>query len=160
MRALPFRLHHLGILVRDLAESREAFASGLGYVIESDPIDDDIQTARVQFLRLPGERHWIELVTPQGPDSKLQAALERGVSSHHVCYEVDDLDSDAQSLRARGFMPLGHPSPGAAFDRRPITWLMGPANMLVELVQSGPGARSLATLDTVEEEAKQRCAIS
>ncbi|MEM6909309.1 MAG: VOC family protein [Pseudomonadota bacterium] len=145
-----FRVHHLGVLVADLAESVATYTSALGYRVESDPIDDVEQTARVQFLRLPDANHWVELVTPLGAQSKLTAALERGTSLHHICYESDGIEDDLARLRSDGFMPLSRPVPGAAFDGRLIAWLVGPGNLLVELVEAGPGIRSLAALRSAE----------
>lgn len=144
------KLHHLGYLVPDLEPAAQHFAAALGYRIESEPIEDAIQTARVQFLRQPGARHWLELVSPLGPGGKLDAALARGVSLHHLCYEVDDIEAGLAHLRAAGCLPLARPAPGAAFGGRPIAWAMSRANGLVELVQAGPGPRSLAALEDAE----------
>ena len=52
----------------------------LGFRIESDALEDRVQTARVQFLRQPGERHWLELASPLSGDSNLHRALRRGVA--------------------------------------------------------------------------------
>jgi methylmalonyl-CoA/ethylmalonyl-CoA epimerase len=38
---------------------------------------DAAQTAYVQFLRLPGETSFIEFVAPDGPQSKLAAAIKK-----------------------------------------------------------------------------------
>lgn len=144
---LEFRLHHIGFVVGNLVEAAQYFVQTLGYRIESDPIDDVLQTAQVQFLHQPGATAWLELVTPLGENSKLHGALQRGTTLHHLCYEVDDVKAGLAHLRAQGCMPLGNPVPGAAYDDRPIAWAMDGLKGLVELVESGPGPRSLAILE-------------
>lgn len=143
---LRFQLHHFGFLVEDLAEGADHFANTFGFQVESDRIDDVRQTAGVQFLRLPGAEHWIELVTPLGEGSKLRGALERGVTLHHLCFECSDIDAAQAQLRANGCFPLGPPVPGAAYDGRKIVWMMDRVKGLIELVEAGPGVRSLAGL--------------
>lgn len=149
--AVPgMRLHHLGYLVPELEPAARHFAAALGYRIESEPIEDAIQTARVQFLRQPGARHWLELVSPLGRGGKLDGALERGVSLHHLCYEVENVEAALSHLRAAGCLPLARPAPGAAFGGRRIVWAMSQANGLIELVEAGLGPRSLGALEAAE----------
>ena len=62
-------------------------------------ISDPVQTALVKFLRQPGAPNWIELVTPNGPQSKLTAALKKGGGQHHLCYEVSDMARACDHLR-------------------------------------------------------------
>ena len=81
------RLHHTGLLVRDLPTAAAELVARLGYVVESGVIEDPVQTALVQFLRQPGTSSWLELVTPNGPTSKLSRAVASGGGLHHLCYE-------------------------------------------------------------------------
>lgn len=141
------RLHHIGFLTPELERAAVHFRDAFGYVIESEPIQDHGQAATVQFLRQPGAAHWLELVSPLGEASSLWNAVGRGTSLHHQCYEIPDIEEGIASLRARGCLPLGRPQPGAAFDRRPIVWLMDGFKGLIELVEAGAGARSLAVLE-------------
>ena len=102
--------------------------------------------ARVRFLLLPGADHWLELVTPSGEESKLSNALRRGVTLHHLCYEVPDVDAAIERLRDTGMLLVGEPTPGAAFGGRRVAWLMDRTTPLVELVEAGSGPFSLAEL--------------
>ncbi len=141
-----FRLHHVGHLVRDVAESAKRFVTRFDYRIESEVIEDPVQTAFVQFLRLPDGRSWLELVMPNGPESKLSRALARGGGLHHVCYEVDALSAACEGLRTDGMLLLAAPEPAVAFGGRPIAWLMDRAGTLVELLEDGPGPLRTHTL--------------
>ena len=146
------RLHHIGFLVENLERAVEHFHGNFAYQVESPPIEDHGQAATVQFLRQPGAMHWLELVCPLGQDSKLWTAVGRGTSLHHQCYETADIKASVARLHAAGCMPLGLPVPGAAFDGRLIAWVMDRFKGLIELVQAGAGARSLAALERSDRE--------
>ena len=145
---LPFVLHHNGFLVKDVSAAAQDFVSRLGYVIKSDVIEDPVQTAYVQFLRQPGTTSWLELVMPNGVDSKLTNALRKGSGLHHLCYEVGDIECACEHLRNHGMLMLAEPTPAAAFPGRRIAWFMDQSGFLVELLESGCGPLSLASIQT------------
>src|SRR5205823_5721955 len=97
------------------------------------------QTASVQFLRLPGDPAWLELVSPLGEKSKLDAALRRGEGMHHVCFEVQDLDGSVQKLRGHLMRTTASIAPAVAFGGRRVAWLTNKSGTLFELVEAGPG---------------------
>jgi methylmalonyl-CoA/ethylmalonyl-CoA epimerase len=142
------KLHHTGLLVKDVTPAARHYADVLGYHIESEPIDDPGQTARVQFLRLPGAAHWLELVAPLGPESKLANALTKGGGLHHLCYEVADIVAATGHFRAAGCMVISDPMVAVAFPGRRIAWLMDRQRFLFELLEAGPGPLALSTLPT------------
>ena len=137
------RLHHVGYLVADIMAATSHFREAFGYVVESDVIRDQLQTASVQFLRLPGDSSWLELITPLGNPSKLDGALRRGEGLHHVCYEVPEIESSMSALRGHGLLPIAKIVPGAAFGGRRITWMMSRGGLLLELLEAGIGPLSL-----------------
>lgn len=139
-------MHHIGYVVKNIPTAADTLVDRFGYRIESDVIEDPVQTALVQFLRLPGGRNWLELVCPNGPESKLSAALARGGGLHHLCYEVDDIEQACTELRTRRMMVLSAPVPAVAFGGRRIAWLIDRTPLLVELVESGEGPLTLASV--------------
>lgn len=149
---MTFRLHHLGCLVADLETAARDFENRLGYRRESEIIHDPVQTAQVLFLRQPGVFSWLELVTPDGPTSKLANALRKGGGWHHSCHETDDLAAACAQLRGNGMFPLGDPAPAAAFPGRRIAWFMDAHGLLVELLEAGDGMLSLASLEKMARE--------
>ncbi len=139
-----FRLHHVGLLVANVATASEQLIKRFGYVAESPVIEDPLQTAFVMFLKLPGADHWTELVAPNGPGSALSTALKtRKGGTHHLCYEIADIASACERLRDRGMLLVAPPVPAMAFGGRRIAWLIDADCLLVELVESGPGPFSL-----------------
>lgn len=130
-------LHHIGILVKDIAEARQAYVDRFGYEIQSEVIHDPIQTACVQFLRGQTEP-LVELITPDGPNSKLANALKKGGGLNHLCYLSDLIEEDCRQLRRQGMFLLQEPVAATAFPGRRIAWLMGRDGLPVELVETAP----------------------
>ncbi len=133
-------LHHVGVLVSDIAEKCAFYTRRFGYEIRSEIIHDRLQTAFVQFLRLPGQATYLELVSPDGPESKLANALRKGEGLHHLCYGTEHIEDDFTKLCGEGLVPICEPVPATAFPGRKIAWLVGVDRVLIELVERGaPG---------------------
>jgi methylmalonyl-CoA/ethylmalonyl-CoA epimerase len=135
---MPLSLHHVGVVVADVAEAASQYARRFGYEVKSGVIHDPAQTAYVQFLKLPADSAYLELVAPDRPGSKLTGALKKGGGLNHLCYATDDLEATCRELRAEGLFPLRPPVPAAAFPGRRIAWFLGLNGIPVELVERGP----------------------
>jgi methylmalonyl-CoA/ethylmalonyl-CoA epimerase len=97
---LNLRLHHVGIIVRDL-DAAVARYRGLGFPEPeiSEVADQNVRVAT--FLAGPG---YVELIAPTVAEGGLVRYLEsRGESLHHVAYAVPDIRRALDELRARGF---------------------------------------------------------
>jgi methylmalonyl-CoA/ethylmalonyl-CoA epimerase len=129
-------LHHAGVLVADISESAAIYLA-LGYQPRTAIVHDPIQTARVQFFSLPGDSAYLELVSPDGPESLLANALRKGGGLHHLCYMAVNIEAACESLRALGWFLISPPVPAVAFDGRRVAWLRGPDRLLTELVERG-----------------------
>lgn len=127
--------HHIGHAVRDIPPIAETYCRAFGYVLESPVIHDPVQTASVQFLRVPGSTSWLEFVAPDGPESKLAKTVQKRGGLHHLCYTSGPLDTTIERLERLGFMLFSEPAPAVAFDGRRICWLMSNDFSLVELVE-------------------------
>lgn len=132
-----FTFHHLGYLVEDINAASKMFSMQFGFNIESDVIVDEEQTAQVRLIRQPTSTSWIELITPSCADSKLSLALEKGITLHHICYEVTFFDRAVKVLRETNYFLLSKPAPSRAFSDRRITWFMSPDKSLVEILEVG-----------------------
>jgi methylmalonyl-CoA/ethylmalonyl-CoA epimerase len=130
-------LHHIGLVVRDIASASAVYRNRFGYTPQSDVIHDPIQTAYVQFLSLPNEPMYVELVTPDGPNSKLANAMAKGGGLNHLCFRVPDMDQTCRQLRSTGMILLQAPVAAAAFPGRRIAWLIGDDRTPIELVEQG-----------------------
>lgn len=134
---MNLNLHHIGIAVRDIPEAASLYLRRFGYELSSGIVHDRIQTAYVQFLRLPGHSVYLELVSPDGPASKLANALNKGGGLNHLCYAVDNIDAECSRLRGEGLLLLCAPVSAVAFQGWRIAWLMGADRVPFELVERG-----------------------
>ncbi len=80
----------------------------------------------------------LELLEPLGDDSPIAAFLERNPAGgiHHLCFEVEDLDSSVKRLTDQGMRVLGKPKIGA--HGLPVVFLHPKdcGGVLVELEQT------------------------
>src|SRR5262245_9279611 len=119
---LPFSqmlsLHHIGIAVADVAQATASHVRVFGSEIKSDIVHDLVQTAYVQFVRLPGDSVFVEFVAPDGSGSKLRQAVDKGGGLNHLCYATPDIDGACAQLRKQGLFLLQAPVPAVAFNGR------------------------------------------
>lgn len=132
---LDLRLHHVGIVVADIAAATTDYQRRFGYRPITEIIHDPVQTAYVQFIQLGDERCLIEFVSPDSPNSKLSAALQRGGGFNHFCFSTTDIERACPEFRKRGMLVLQAPVAATAFPGRRIAWLIGKDKIPIELVE-------------------------
>lgn len=90
------RLDHIAVAVKNLDEALVLWRDLLGMpVIAIETVEE--QGVRVAKLDT-GNTH-IELLEPLGPDTPVGRFLEqKGQGLHHVCLEVEDIDSELERL--------------------------------------------------------------
>ena len=97
------RLHHLGTIVRSIAEARKVYDNLLGIT----PRYQEIKEIPAQGLRLAGLRLGdigIELLEPSDVDSRFSRFLrERGEGLFHLNIFTDDFDTEVKTLKDKGF---------------------------------------------------------
>ncbi len=129
---MKYKLDHVGYLTGCIPETAKAFEA-LGYVA-GDIINDDHQKTRICFLRKESQTN-IELVEPYEENKTMQKMLaKRGVTPYHVCYEVDDIDSEYNNMIANNWTALFKPIEAPAFDNRRICYFWNSEIGFVELV--------------------------
>lgn len=133
---MKLNLHHTGTVVKNVHEA-SAFYIEMGYELMSQVIHDPVQTAYVQFLRLPDDQVYLELVSPDRADSKLSNALRQGSGLNHLCYSAEGIEAGCEYLRTAGFLLISAPVGAVAFAGRRVAWFRGPDRLLVELVERG-----------------------
>ena len=132
---MDLNLHHIGIAVADISRATEDYRSRLGCELEGGLFHDPVQTALIQFLRLPGDSILIELVAPDGPASRLSKVILKGGGINHLCHSTPDIEAACRSLQDQGMAIIEEPTPAVAFGGRRIAWLMGDDHVLTELVE-------------------------
>lgn len=93
------RINHVAILVENIEETLHFWRDALG--LELAHVEDvPDQEAVVAFFPV-GEAE-VELVKPTTEDSGISRYLEkRGPGVHHICFEVDDIDTCLEKLKSK-----------------------------------------------------------
>ena len=131
------KLHHIGFVLASIQESAESFARSLCATWDGNIVFDPLQKVRVTFLRgAHGNDPLIELVEPADPESPVSRFLEGRGGLHHLCYEVEDLESHLAFSKSVGTIIIRPPVPAVAFGGRRIAWALTRKRLLVEFLES------------------------
>ena len=116
------RLNHVAIAVRDIAKASKVYRDALGAVVSAQVAHPDHGVTTV-FITLPNTK--IELLEPLGSDSPIAKFLERNPDGgiHHVCYEVSDIRTAREKLKAQGARVLGDGEPKIGAHGKPVLFL-------------------------------------
>jgi len=127
------RLNHVAIAVPDLDAAVKLYRETLGAQV-SDPVDLPEHGVTTVFVELPNTK--IELLRPLGDRSPIANFLERNPLGgiHHVCYEVEDIMSACDKLKAQGARVLGDGKPRIGAHGKPVLFLH-PKDMCGTLVE-------------------------
>jgi methylmalonyl-CoA/ethylmalonyl-CoA epimerase len=129
-------LHHLGFVVASISVVAEDFAASMSVHWEGKVIHDPLQRVRVAFFNPIDERNPVfELVEPADQASPVSNFLKKGGGLHHVCYEIDDLESGLKAARNAGLVIVSPPTPAVAFGGRRIAWVCSKSRLLMELLE-------------------------
>jgi methylmalonyl-CoA/ethylmalonyl-CoA epimerase len=129
------RLHHVGYAAKNIDTIRDLYVNRYGYEICTPVIHDPLQTALVQFLRLAGDQSYLELVTPDRPESALALATQRGGGLNHLCFTCGRLEPAIEHLETMQMKLISEPKLAVAFGGRRICWLVGLDRVPIELVE-------------------------
>jgi len=129
-------LHHIGFVVSSISAVAEEFAASISARWDGEVIHDPIQRVRVAFLSPVDTRNPVfELVEPASESSPVSNFLTKGGGLHHVCYEIDDLESGLREATGVGLVVVADPAPAVAFGGRRIAWVCSKRRLLVELLE-------------------------
>ncbi|MFN4315714.1 MAG: methylmalonyl-CoA epimerase [Chitinophagaceae bacterium] len=113
-------IEHLGIAVKDLAQSIPLFEQLLGtHCYKRERVEsENVETAFFQT----GESK-VELLQSLSPDGVIAKFIEKkGEGMHHIAFAVDDIYAEIERLKALGFQFIqDQPKPGA--DNKLIVFL-------------------------------------
>jgi methylmalonyl-CoA epimerase len=133
------RIDHIGVAVADLDAAIALHEETYGMdVVHRETVE--AQGVEAVLLDV-GENH-VELLRPLHDDTPVGRFLaKRGPGLHHVAYQVADIDSALQALRAAGVRLIDEaPRQGIRGSRVAFLHPAGSGGALTELVQ--PQARS------------------
>ncbi len=128
------KIDHLGIAVRSIQDSLAFYRDMLGLELSGQ---ETVEDQGVHVALLPAGEARIELLEPISDDTTVGRFIaKRGEGLHHICYEVEDLQSRLEKLNSQGARLLdGYPRRGAEGK---LVAFLHPASangVLVELVE-------------------------
>ena len=130
------RIDHIAIIVRNIEQALVFYRDILG-IMPGEIKEVPTEQVRIAFLPMGGpDGSQIELIEPTSTDSSLTKFLEkRGEGLHHICLEVDDIDTALVELQEKG-TPVLDKQPRIAAEGRAIFIHPRAANgVLLELVE-------------------------
>ena len=131
------RLNHVAIAVPQLDAAVAQYRTTLGAEV-SEALPQPEHGVTVVFVTLPNTK--IELLEPLGEKSPITAFLQRNPAGgiHHLCYEVADIRSARDRLKAAGARVLGDGEPRIGAHGKPVLFLHPKdfSGALVEIEQS------------------------
>jgi methylmalonyl-CoA/ethylmalonyl-CoA epimerase len=131
------KLNHVAIAVPDLDKAAQTYRDMLGAQV-SPPQPEPDHGVTVVFVTLPNTK--IELLHPLGSNSPISKFLERNPDGgiHHLCYEVEDIGSARDRLKASGARVLGDGNPRIGAHGKPVLFLHPKdfAGALIEIEQA------------------------
>ena len=128
------KLDHIAIAVHSVEEAARFYQDMLGLELQHVEVVKE-QKTKVGFFPV-GETN-IELVEPATDDSPLVKFLEsKGPGIHHLCFEVEDIESEVKTLTDKGAALIDKaPRPGAHQTRVAFLHPKGTGGVLIELSQ-------------------------
>ena len=116
------RLNHVALVVSDLDAAVHTYKHTLGATVsQAQALPEHGVT--VVFVDLPNTR--IELLHPLGDGSPVSKFLEKHKDGglHHICIEVDDIESASADLKEKGARVLGDGKPRIGAHGNPVLFL-------------------------------------
>lgn len=128
-------VHHIGIAVADLAAARHFFEENFRLA----PSDSE-SFGELDFAFIPLAGTSLELLQSTSDEGVISKFIQRrGQGVHHITFEVDDIQSELDRLKAKGIALINEQAYRNAHDE--LVAFVHPKStygILIELLQKGP----------------------
>ena len=116
------KLNHIAIATPSLDDAIKTYKDMLEVKI-SDPVDQIDHGVKVVFIELPNTK--IELLEPLGENSPIEKFLDKNKKGgvHHICFEVEDINSAIMRLKRDGAAILGDGKAKIGAHGKPVIFL-------------------------------------
>ena len=114
------KLHHIGIVVKNIQESLGELTKFLDFKETSVPVGVKSQKVNVCFLKTSDI--YIELIEPIENDSPVKAFSQSGGGFHHLCFEVDNIYDEIENMKKNGARVIVEPTEG--FENSLISFVL------------------------------------
>ena len=114
------KLHHIGIIVKNIQTSLGELSRYLEFEKTSIPMLVESQRVNVCFLKTSDI--YIELIEPIGNNSPVKKISESGGGFHHLCFEVENIVEEIEKMKNNGARIIVEPTKG--FEGRLIAFVL------------------------------------
>jgi methylmalonyl-CoA/ethylmalonyl-CoA epimerase len=114
------KLHHIGIVVKNIQESLGELTEFLDFKEATVPIEIKSQKVNVCFLKTSDV--YIELIEPIENRSPVKKFSELGGGFHHLCFEVENIFEEVEKMKKNGARVIVEPTNG--FEDRLIAFVL------------------------------------
>ena len=128
------KFHHFGLVTADPAATRKILAA-MGYDVGA-PVHDPLQNVMLYWGTHPTFPA-VELISPADTPGAVSELLKKGKQGvYHLCFEVDNLESELAGLSAHGrVLPVSPPKPAVLFNQRRVSFHFVENFGLIELLE-------------------------
>ena len=116
------KLNHVAIAVPDIVEASRTYKNLFGAEV-SEQINQPAHGVKIVFIKLPNTK--IELISPLNINSPISKFLKKNPNGgiHHLCYEVENIDSAIEKLGEKNFRVLEPGKPKLGAHGKPVIFL-------------------------------------
>ena len=104
------KLHHIGIVVKNIQESFGEISRYLKF--EETTIPTLVESQKVNVCFLKTSDIYLELIEPVGNNSPVEKFANLGGGFHHLCFEVKDIHKEIEKMRKQGARIIVEPIKG------------------------------------------------
>tara|TARA_B100001167_G_scaffold117289_1_gene72582 strand:+ start:170 stop:568 length:399 start_codon:yes stop_codon:yes gene_type:complete len=94
------KLHHIGIVVKNIQESLGELTNYLNF--ESTTVPSLVGSQKVNICFLKTNNVFLELIEPAQENSPISDFVKKGGGYHHLCFEVDDIHLELEKVKKNG----------------------------------------------------------
>ena len=94
------KLHHIGIVVKNIQKSLGALTQYLDF--ESTTVPSLVGSQKVNICFLKTNNVFLELIEPAEENSPISNFIKKGGGFHHLCFEVDDIHLELEKMKKNG----------------------------------------------------------
>lgn len=128
-------IDHFCFAVKDIDKGIKFWCSTFEYRQYTDIVVNTRQMVKVVFLDKQSSA-MIKLIEPLEDNDALVRFIERGMSFHHICIRVDNLEAGIFKLSQRGLKQIVAPQPGEAFENSNIGFMLSSNGLNVEIIDT------------------------
>jgi methylmalonyl-CoA/ethylmalonyl-CoA epimerase len=113
------KFHHIGIACKNIDDEIANIANINKVIAKSPTVFDEEQNSELALVTLADGTH-IEFISGK----QVESLVTKNISYYHLCFEVDDIDSEIVRLTEEGAFLISGPKPTILFNGRKAAFLI------------------------------------